>query len=483
MNSNPGNLKQPTTPTQYKVDVSVCNDDKNAEDELDARGAIHQSLHTDKPQQIPLLINLLNRFEFEFSSPILHLPHHIIRRRRQNTTEILNCIKELLFQSTTSIDRAKEEQFTCAATEIRRGLNILTEHWGYGDVEIYTALLDTFLRSFAVKARKNGSVSGNNVSLQQFILLDLLPYATGGASENCLEAQAEIAKALLHTMSTHHTVYEPIVSWCRWYLNFHRYHRPHSLYCSTTLSHDALLMSAPLPSEIHKLTLELLRMVPLYDLLPSALSITLECFALTCKSSALSLQQLQQYAKSIVIILRKRWIEINYQPPIQPHILAKLFVDDRLSERKTKLEFQLRLISLLEEALLDEDTYQGNLLTDVYLKLLLSFGERKVQPSTVILERQAKRSKFSFDNEKMDELYDSAVEPNVLKVVQLIPSIRCMSYSKSCFWINRPTESKRTTQQCIRHHTFQKEYLVLSRIRIHSTDSRLLCYKWQLSSS
>jgi hypothetical protein len=340
--------------------VNLLNE-TNTMNEVDFN--ITKSDSDDKYTEI-LLQNLLCQFEADAPAKI-QVSQRQMRAQRATTAKILKVVQKILLTSTIESDAMFDEYVLCGCKELRMALEILIDRWGLGDIQICSSLVKTLLQSYL----PTPTLTGKRIFQQKFILLDLLPFAAAGDSDNCRYLQSVIANALMQVLpkcGKNCSMYEPIICWCEWYLNHHQYYKLHSTLRNESSSNNFVTVSFVMPEDIYKLGLQLLRSVPSTDLLPRALSVNLDFFAVTSKTDFNTTSWLKQHTKELIATLRQRWTEL-----ILPRNLTSRSLD-AASERDESaiLDCQLQLLNLFENAVLDKDIKQECLLIDTYVKLL-----------------------------------------------------------------------------------------------------------------
>ena len=369
--------------------------DKNVMDDFDSNNG--KSCPNDKHPGI-LLQDLLDQFEAEFSSAEIHISQQQIRVLRETTAKILKMVQKIMLKSTRRSGVTAE---VLAYKEVRLTLEILIDRWGLGDIQIYNVLAETLLQTYLYIPNAD-----TNIVLQEFILLDMLPYATGGDSDNCHHLQSAIAKLLMQALSKcgkNCGMYKPIICWCKWFLNFQQYYKPYSILSSEAPSNNNSAASFLIPTEIFQLGIELLRNVPSIDLLSSALSVNLDFVAALSNSDFKVMRtfSIQHHSRDIIVTLRQRWTEM-----MLPRDLMEKSADVAMtSEANTILECQLQLLNIFEEAILDQDIKQGYLLTDAYVKFLQAenSSDRDISElhSLFITPRQTTKKKTKNDSSSL----------------------------------------------------------------------------------
>lgn len=356
---NSGLANASTTRKRNYDDLIMVNllNDTNTMNEVDFNITKFDS--DDKYTEI-LLQNLLGQFEADAPAKI-QVSHRQMRAQRETTAKILKVVQEILLTSTIESDVIFDEYVLCACKELRMALEILIDRWGLGDIQICSSLVKTLLLSYL----PTPTLTGKRIFQQKFILLDLLPLAAAGDSDNCRHLQSVIANALMQVLpkcGKNCCMYRPIICWCEWYLNHHQYYKLHSTLRNESSSNNFVTVSFVIPEDIYQLGLQLLRSVPSIDLLPSALSVNLDFFAVTSKTDFDTFSWLKEHTKELIVTLRQRWTEL-----IIPRNLIS-----RTPERDESaiLDCQLQLLNLFENAVLDKDIKQECLLIDTYVKLL-----------------------------------------------------------------------------------------------------------------
>jgi hypothetical protein len=390
MNLNPENRKRKRTSDEivmFLSDDNVLDDtesneqsnDFNNNNSHDPNDGHESATRTGQQNLLMILKHQIHQFESEcFTGCIIHTPsQQQITSQRNRTSKILICMQKLLLQSTISCTQESlDETATILSDEIQNALNILIEQWDRGDIQIYNTFIETLLRSCSAVV---SSFSSSNtiphaweIRVQQFILLELLPRATGSYTEKCHYAQSIIAKALLQILSlcSSATVIESITRWCRWYIDFYHSQQPKSLLNNMNASTTTTTPSFMISPEIHQLGLELLRNVPSIDLLPRVTSIVLDLFSIMVTSNTMNYAILEQNANIIMTNFRQQLME--FVTPQQQQNLEPLDPDciDTVREEQHILERQLQITHLFVTSILEEDTNQGLLLTNAYLQQL-----------------------------------------------------------------------------------------------------------------
>lgn len=344
--------------------MSTLNTNANTIDQAENK------VNCDSDQRPEILLQgLLGQFDAELSFRDTHISQHQVRIQREISAKMLNNMQKLLLEPLIRSDVAVDDYALRGYREIRVTLEFLIDRWGLGDIQTYNVLIETLLQSYMITPR-----IGKNVKVQEIILLDLLPYATGGESENCLHLQSAIAKVLMQALSKcgrNSSMYKPIISWCKWYLNFYQYQKPYRILRNEDLTNNNATASLPIPAEIHRLGIELLRTVPSVDQIPSALCINLDFVAFNMRSESIHTLTLQQHSKELIVELRRRWAALFLSRD-----LTKETVDcTRMSEEKRILECKRQLLNLFEIAIFDKDINQAHLLIDTYIKLLQTMSK------------------------------------------------------------------------------------------------------------
>ena len=310
-----------------------------------------------------LLRNLLGQFDAESSLEDDRMSQQQIRVRRETSAKILNVMKKLMMKSIVT-DPSGVESTSCCYEELRMAVEALVDRWGLGDIQICNILVETLLQTYFIAPTVD-----RNVALQEFILLELLPCATGGDSENCHHLQSAVAKTLIQAIpkcGKSFCMYKPMVSWCIWYTNYLQYHKQYEVSLKDSTA------SFPVPGEINQLALDLLRTIPSIDLLPSVLRINLDFLALTVKADSIS----RRHSDELIATLRQRWTELLIpQDFIYDHVDTT-----RASDAIAIRECHRHMLDLFETAIFDQDVNDDHLLIDSYVKLLktTSLGDREL---------------------------------------------------------------------------------------------------------
>jgi hypothetical protein len=361
--------------------------DATSDDEVDLKTA--KSV-VDDNDDYPgaLLHDLLRQFEADkLAKP--HISQQQKRIQRETTAKILKVIQKIILGMQIRSDAG---YVLSKYEELKMALELLIGRWGLGDAQICSSLVETLLLSYLSIGK-----ACDGVLMQEFILLDLLPCATDSDSDDCHHVQSTTAKALIQILSKcgdNCNLYKPIFRWCKWYLNHHHYYKPQNI-----LGNEAALI----PAVIHQLGLQLLRCVPSIELLPMALSINLEFFAVSAAyTDSTNTLLLQKHTKEFVVAMRQRWIEL-----ITTRNSKKINFDDlATSEESVFLDCQFQLFGLFEKAVLNQDTKQSRLLSEAYIQLLketsVSAGEVLYMNSSYGLPNRDTKTKSTYDAAQSD---------------------------------------------------------------------------------
>jgi hypothetical protein len=316
---------------------------------------------------------------------------------RRLTTIILTSIQDLILIPPHSICSKDGESCFDVADDVKAALTVLLNDWGTGDVQVYTALVEALIRSYSVEPSLCPHEKQWSDSVQNFILLDLLPYVTHGDSENCYHAQSVIAQALIQILSSstdNFSSYSPIIDWCRWHLDYMYYQQQYPLHDSFTVT-KSIRLNYVLSPEIYELGVTLLRKVNSPYLLPTTLRIVLGHFNVMITSNTEHNTLLLQHATKVVETLRQRlgdFMLFRQQYISADDSLGKSLKEIDRTDSRNHLTWQLHLAHVIVEAVTNESGIQGDWWTTAYLQQLMLIVDRKAPQSRSTFLVKDKRS-------------------------------------------------------------------------------------------